>query len=64
MEQSKKLQDYFVDRKVDEPLRDHVPILCSGDSIVWIVGYAIDAKVAVTENTTNYLLVEVDDALA
>ena len=34
----KKLQDYLVDRKVDEPWRDRVPLLCRGQEVLWAGG--------------------------
>lgn len=63
MEHAKKLQDFFVDRKVDQPQRDDVPLLCAGGRIAWVVGHAIDARAAVTGPTSQYLLVEVEDAI-
>ncbi|MCC6798126.1 MAG: tRNA lysidine(34) synthetase TilS [Candidatus Hydrogenedentes bacterium] len=63
MEQPKKIQDYMVDRKVDQPLRDAVPLVCVDDRIAWVVGHTIDASVAVTDDTKRYLLIEVEDAL-
>ena len=39
---SKKLQDYFVDRKVPRTERDRVPLVVdSRDRIVWVVGHTI-----------------------
>ncbi|MBI2219667.1 MAG: tRNA lysidine(34) synthetase TilS [Acidobacteria bacterium] len=39
---SKKLQDYFVDRKVPRSERDRVPLVVDGrDRIVWVVGHTI-----------------------
>ncbi len=35
---SRRLQDFFVDRKVDQHLRDAWPILVRGDAILWVVG--------------------------
>ena len=63
MEQPKKIQDYMVDRKVDQPLRDAVPLVCVDERIAWVVGHTIDASVAVTDDTKRYLLIEVEDAL-
>ena len=63
MEVPKKLQDYFVDRKVDWPLRDSVPLVCANGKIVWVVGHTIDAGAAITASTTRCLLIEVEDAL-
>ena len=37
---SKKLQDYFVDRKVARETRDFVPLVVDGDDqIIWVVGH-------------------------
>lgn len=63
MDHPKKLQDYLVDCKVDQPLRDDVPLLCANGRIAWVVGHTIDAHVAVTPSTEQFLLVEVEDAV-
>jgi tRNA(Ile)-lysidine synthase len=63
MEQPKKLQDFFTDRKVDQPLRDSVPLVCASGKIVWVVGHTIDASAAVSPSSTRFLLIEVEDAL-
>lgn len=34
----KSLQDYLVDRKIDRPLRDHLPLLCRGREVWWVIG--------------------------
>ena len=41
----KKLQDYFVDRKVPRAERDRVPLVVDGrDRIVWVAGHGIDEE--------------------
>lgn len=40
----KKLQDFFVDEKIPASLRDRVPILFSGEDIVWVAGYRMDER--------------------
>lgn len=40
----KKLQDYLVDEKVPRELRDSVPLLISGDDIIWVVGHRADDR--------------------
>jgi tRNA(Ile)-lysidine synthase len=46
----KKLQDYFVDRKVRREDRDRVPIVVdAADRIVWVAGYGIDEAFRVTD---------------
>ena len=38
MNGSKKLQDYFVDRKVDEPVRSRIPLICRGSEVLMAAG--------------------------
>lgn len=35
---SRKLQDYLTDRKVDEPFRDRIPLLCRGNEVLLAAG--------------------------
>ena len=45
----RKLQDFFVDRKVARTTRDHVPLVVdASDRIVWVAGYAVDDAFRVT----------------
>jgi tRNA(Ile)-lysidine synthase len=46
----KKLQDYFVDRKVARNRRDAVPLVVDAtDRIVWVAGFGIDEAFRVTD---------------
>jgi tRNA(Ile)-lysidine synthase len=46
----KKLQDFFVDRKVARRLRDGVPLIVDdSDRIVWVAGHGIDEAFRVTD---------------
>ena len=46
----KKLQDFFVDRKVARDRRDMVPLVVDEtDRIVWVAGHAIDEEFRVTD---------------
>jgi tRNA(Ile)-lysidine synthase len=45
----KKLQDFFVDRKVARRDRDAVPLVVDeADRIVWVAGYGIDEAFRIT----------------
>ena len=35
---SRKLQDYLTDRKIPEPFRDRIPLLCKGDEVLLVCG--------------------------
>ena len=53
----KKLQDYFVDRKVARDRRDMVPIVVDEmDRSVWVAGYEIDEAFRVTDPAQAVLL--------
>lgn len=52
----KKLQDFFVDEKVPREARDTVPVIVSGDEVVWIAGYRMDERFVAKEETRRYLL--------
>jgi tRNA(Ile)-lysidine synthase len=43
---SKTLQDLFTDRKVPRELRRTLPVVTSGDEIVWVAGVAVDERFA------------------
>jgi len=47
----KKLQDFFVDEKVPRDMRDAVPIVMSGNDIIWIAGYRADERFKPSEQT-------------
>lgn len=54
----KKLQDFFVDEKVPRDERDAIPIIVSGNDIVWIAGYRGDERFKATEKTKRFLRLE------
>lgn len=59
MKGEKKLKDFFIDLKVPRYQRDKIPILLSGDKIVWVVGYRMDDRFKVEENTKRVLKIKV-----
>ena len=53
----KKLQDFFVDRKVARQRRDAVPLVVdASDRIVWVAGHSIDAEFRVTDPAQAVLI--------
>jgi tRNA(Ile)-lysidine synthase len=51
MSGERKLQDFMVDRHIPSRDRDAVPVVCSPEHIVWVVGWRIDDRVKVTCST-------------
>ncbi len=48
---TKKVKDFFIDLKVPKSQRPQIPILCSKEHIIWIVGHRLDDRVKVTPST-------------
>jgi tRNA(Ile)-lysidine synthase len=55
MSQTKKLQDFMVDSRIPRSWRDRVPLICSPEQVLWVVGWRIDDRAKVTENTRDIL---------
>ena len=57
--QRKKLQDFFVDRKIPREKRDSLPIVVDADDrVVWVVGESIAEDFRVTEPSQGVLLLK------
>ena len=59
MKGRKKLSDFFVDKKFNKREKEQLWLLVSGDDIVWVVGYRVDARYAVTEKTKRVKIFKV-----
>lgn len=54
---SKKLQDFFTDRKIARRDRDGVPLVVdAADRIVWVAGYGIDEAFRVTDASESVVI--------
>ena len=49
MKGRKKLQDVFTDAKVERSERKRIPLICLGEQILWIPGYAVDRRAGVED---------------
>jgi len=57
----KKIKDCFIDWKVPLEERSRIPLMLSGEAIVWVVGYRISEDVRVTPETEGVVRVEFQD---
>jgi len=56
---SKKLQDYFVDAKVDRFAREIAPVIIdSAGQIVWVAGHALSEEFKVTDATKDVVILK------
>ncbi|MFC1932453.1 tRNA lysidine(34) synthetase TilS [Chloroflexota bacterium] len=62
MSQPKKLGEFMIDAKIPRAWRQRVPIVCSLEHILWVVGWRIDDRVKVTENTRQVLRLKFERA--
>ncbi len=53
MEFSKKLHDIFVDEKVPQEIRDRIPLIISGNKILWVVGLKLAGDSEVNRTTAK-----------
>jgi len=52
---SQKISDFFVNEKVPQRARDHWPLLCAGEEIVWIPGYRPAHRHRLKESTQRVI---------
>lgn len=55
----KKVSDFFIDEKIDLISKKKIKILCSGNEIVWLVGYRSDDRFRVTNDTRQVLVLDI-----
>jgi len=55
MSQPKKLGEFMIDAKIPHAWRERIPLVCSLGHILWVVGWRMDDRVRVTENTKQVL---------
>lgn len=53
MKHRKKISDFLIDNKIPLPEKERVTVLESNGNIAWVVGYRIDDRFKITENTTR-----------
>ena len=51
-----KLSDFFTDHKVDCFTKEKIRLLCTGDQIIWVIGWRSDERFKVTSHGTIYVL--------
>lgn len=60
MKGKKKLSDFFIDLKINRFEKEKILVLLSQDEIIWVVGYRIDERFKVDENTKNIIELQIE----
>ncbi len=58
---TKKLKDYFIDKKIPREKREKLALLADGSHIIWILGDRISEQYKITETTKNILKVKITE---
>ncbi|HZJ56640.1 MAG TPA: tRNA lysidine(34) synthetase TilS [Clostridia bacterium] len=61
MSGTKKLKDFFIDRKVPRHKRDSIPLVVDRNNIIWIAGYQMSEDYKVTHNTKRLIRMEIEE---
>jgi tRNA(Ile)-lysidine synthase len=51
----KKLSRFFIDEKIPVNMRDDILLVADGSEIVWVVGYRLNVRYYVTDDTTRFI---------
>lgn len=60
---TKKLKEYFIDKKVPQRMRDVIPVLASDNKILAVADIEIAEEIKITENTRSYYKVNYEKDL-
>jgi len=55
LDQPKKVNEFMIDAKIPRAWRQRIPLVCSPSQILWVVGWRIDDRVKVSEDTKRIL---------
>ena len=58
------MQDFLVDAKIPRWLRPHLPLVISGEVIIWVPGLRLAEPVKLTPATSRVLEIEVSPTTA
>ena len=60
MNGSKKVKEFFIDRKIPKDRRNSIPILVDNEGkIIWIIGFRLDNRVKIQSNTKKILFIKI-----
>ena len=55
---TKKIKNVFIDEKIEKNDRDKIPLLCTGDEVVAIIGGRVSEKYKLTKASERALVIE------
>jgi len=64
LSQPKKLSEFMVDAKIPQAWRGQIPLVCSKEHIIWVVGWRIDERAKASKDTRKFLYLKFTRAKA
>lgn len=58
---TKKLKDYFIDKKIPSRLRNEIPLLCDNSEVLIVLGVEISDKIKIDEQTKTACTITIVD---
>jgi len=59
MKGTKKLKDYFIDKKIPRLKRDLIPLVADERNIIWVAGYQIHDDYKIRDGTRNIIKIQI-----
>ncbi|HDL19157.1 MAG TPA: tRNA lysidine(34) synthetase TilS [Bacteroidetes bacterium] len=59
-----KVSDFFIDHKIPEHIRPQMLVLTNGENIIWLIGYRLDQRFKITDETKKVIKFEISDELS
>ena len=59
MQGKKKISKFYKDEKLSLPQKENTWLVCSADTVVWIIGHRLDDRFKITEQTKTILKIRV-----
>jgi tRNA(Ile)-lysidine synthase len=60
MKNKKKISDFLINEKISLNEKQHVMVLCSGKSVLWVIGKRIDNRFKINENTSSVIEIRLE----
>ncbi|MFH1135622.1 MAG: tRNA lysidine(34) synthetase TilS [Pseudomonadota bacterium] len=58
---TRKLSDFFIDKKIPAPRRPFVPLVCDGDGVVWVGGFRSAERTRVGPGATSVVMLTLSE---
>ena len=54
-----KLKSYFINEKIPQAMREHIPLLVDEEEVIWVIGHRMNMKYQIKDGTNKILEIKV-----